>query len=88
MMTPAETAKDLVDKFTFDLRPFSEFGEWDTELAKQCALIAVDEILNALPILRPTQDAVDYLEKYSDIQTALDNLSYYWHEVKKEIQKL
>lgn len=45
-MTPAETAKDLVDKFNFDLKPFSEFGQWDSELAKQCALIAVDEILN------------------------------------------
>jgi hypothetical protein len=45
-MTPKEKAKELLDKFTFDLRPFSEFGEWDTELAKQCSLIAVNTILS------------------------------------------
>jgi len=86
MMTPLETAKDLVDKYKEQM--IENEAYFVNSGAKHCAIIAVDEILNALPILRPTQDAVDYLEKYSDIQTALDNLSYYWHEVKKEIQKL
>ena len=87
-MTPAETAKELVDKYWIHLRAGLLYDEEAKEDAKQCALIAVNEIVNALPILRPTQDAVDYLEKYSEIQTALDNLSYYWNEVKQEIEKL
>jgi hypothetical protein len=54
-MTPKEKAKELLDKFTFDLRPFSEFGEWDTELAKQCSLIAVDEIRDVIPQISDIQ---------------------------------
>jgi hypothetical protein len=45
-MTPKEKAKELIDKFTIDLRPFSEYGHWDEYQGKQCALICVDEILN------------------------------------------
>lgn len=44
-MTPKEKAKDLVNKFDIDLAPFSEYGYWDKNQAKQCALITVDEVL-------------------------------------------
>ena len=44
-MTPKEKAKELVHKFTIDLEPFSEYGKWDKMQGKECALIAVDEIL-------------------------------------------
>ena len=44
-MTPKDKAEELIDKFTIDLRPFSEHGEWSEHQAKRCALIAVDEIL-------------------------------------------
>jgi hypothetical protein len=47
-MTPKEKAEELIDKFTIDLRPFSEYGEWSEHQAKQCALIAVDEIIYVL----------------------------------------
>jgi hypothetical protein len=49
-MTPKEKAKKMVEIYT----QVSEFGIWNTtnvfvtlnkELAKQCALIAVDEVL-------------------------------------------
>jgi hypothetical protein len=45
MMTPKEKAKELVEKYAI--------WSWnetvcDYEVAKQCALIAVDEILNCL----------------------------------------
>ena len=45
-MTPAETAKELVDKYWIHLRAGLLYDEEAKEDAKQCALIAVDEILN------------------------------------------
>jgi len=87
-MTPEYKAQELFNKYWKYLRANLLYDEEAKEDAKQCALIAVDEIVYALPILRPTQDAVNYLENYSAIQTQLDNLSYYWHEVKKEIENL
>ena len=45
-MTAKEKAKELIDKYNVDLRPFSEYGHWDIYHAKQCALICVDELIN------------------------------------------
>ena len=39
-MKPKEKAKDLIDKFTF------QRDEHEMYVAKQCALIAVDEIID------------------------------------------
>jgi len=45
-MTPKEKARELVDSF----KPYSDWNGFDLQIellnAKQCALIAVDEILN------------------------------------------
>jgi hypothetical protein len=67
-MTPKEKAKELVDKMfslSYHLHAFP---------AKQCALIAVDEIIQLrkgyFDCINPMQD-----EKY-------------WQEVKQEIEKL
>ena len=77
--TPKEKAKELVDKFyqttpneTWIDEPSGEFMETYTAWgqAKQCALIAVDEILNI--------NSVD--KDFS--------LSFYWQDVKDEIQNL
>lgn len=71
-MTPKEKAKELVLKFR-QLPPSSPYtGVGDGE-AKQCALIAVDEIINSVVI--------------TDLTTA-ENQFIYWQEVKQEIQKL
>jgi hypothetical protein len=51
-MTPKEKAKELIEKFTIDLSPFSEYGHWDEYQGKQCALICVDEIIEASDYLR------------------------------------
>ena len=70
-MTPQEKAKELVDKFYFDL------PQWvNTEDAKICALIAVDEILKILE-----DDENIYV---------LGDSSYinFWNNVKQEIEKL
>jgi hypothetical protein len=48
-LTPEQKAKELVDKFKYNTRAFNETNGWeDTSYnAKQCALIAIDQILNA-----------------------------------------
>ncbi len=65
-MTPQEKADEL------------HVGYWrltnDSRIAKQCALVAVDEILKA--VNNPDET---YLMKYS---------VEYWSEVKSEIEKL
>ena len=43
-MTPKEKAKELFEKMYYKIQP-DELGK-DNESAKECALIAVDEILN------------------------------------------
>ena len=80
-MTPAEKAKQLVDIF-YQTTPNEawynpplgslsiEYKAW--EQAKQCALIAVDEILNALSYKASSN---------------FEELKYYT-EVKQEIEKI
>jgi hypothetical protein len=43
-MTQQEKAQELVDKFNYESKHYLMLD------AKQCALIAVDEILNLLPL--------------------------------------
>ena len=74
-MTPKEKADKLCIDFlikpnTRDIR----FG-MDKQLAKQCALIAVEEILS------------DYKNYLMHENTEYKGLMY-WQEVKKEIEKL
>ena len=79
-MTPKEKAKELIDKFNnhtvkelFYLKN-GKVIEGKTE-AKQCALIAVDEILNANP---------NYPEFKENEGTSIR----YWEVVKQEIENL
>lgn len=72
-MTPKEKAKDLINKFQ---HPLSE--EYDTDclhikVAKEFALIAVDEILAIF---------------YDDMQSMWNDELSYWHQVKQEIENL
>lgn len=67
-MTPKEKAKELVQK----MRVHSPVWEIEGD-AKQCALIAVDELI---------QQCWDYRE--IDLEKSCD----YWKEVKQEIEKL
>lgn len=68
-MTPKEKAIELSDKFYFISSFFS-----DSEDAKQCALIAVNEIISEYG----TYYKVNIDDKYVS----------YWQEVKQEIEKL
>lgn len=70
-MTPKEKAKELIWKFYPEVR--WKLGQEDClDRAKQCALIAVDEIINFNTYLKSIELA--------DV--------YYWLDVKKEIEQL
>jgi len=74
-MTPKEKAKELFDKF------YDTTGEhWNAhKVSIECALIAVDEIINTL-----NMDIRDV-----DVRgNILFDLIEYWQEVKKEIELL
>jgi hypothetical protein len=70
-MKSKEKAKELFDKYYTELPDFA--GYQDLETAKQCALIAVDEILKLL-----------YSLKFGN---ALSEEIEYWEEVKHELTK-
>jgi hypothetical protein len=63
-MTPREKAVELVHKFGMENQYY--------ERAKQCALIAVDEILNVT----------------AGLNGWIGGFQSYWKEVKQEIEKL
>jgi hypothetical protein len=68
-MSPKEKAKELADRFYNEVKYM--------ERAKQCALIAVDEILTV----------VKFYEK-QNCRLLIDNIKVlYWQEVKQEIEK-
>jgi len=69
-MTPKEKAEELILKFMRLQEP--NYNWFHSKLAKQCALIAVDEILNAL--------SYKVSSNFEEIQ--------YYVEVKQEIEKL
>ena len=68
-MTPKEKAKELVEKYAI----WSWTDVCDYEGAKQCALIAVDEILES---------------HYKLLSGVNPSVYKYWQEVKQEIEKL
>jgi len=71
ILTPEEKAKMLVNKFKCNTRAFNETNGWQDHLynAKQCALIAVDEILNA------GKDVDEFAESYyQQVKTEIEKL--------------
>lgn len=81
-MTPKEKAKELVQNYLYKVIEFA-YAETDyKQLAKQCALIAVDEILKANPIIetRVIKNGCSWIESKTNIN--------YWFEVKQAIKEL
>lgn len=72
-MTPKEKAEELHVEYWYLTN--------DARLAKQCALIAVDEIINSSPSLPILGDGGTFGE---DIELSKS----YWKEVKIEIENL
>jgi hypothetical protein len=91
-MEPKEKAKEIVGKFVDQPINFPFIDTKDGQCigsgymtyqsAKQCALIAVEEILNANPHKWSPLDDVFIAE------TVLVSNKEYWNEVKAEIEKL
>jgi len=75
-MTPKEKSTELFDKYWELNTDFDGLVKY--ELAKQCALIAVDEILNYF-------SKETFMMAYPEI--AISEVEY-WQEVKQEIEVL
>ena len=71
-MTPKEKAKELINKFLNSKPSSGSYVSINTEHAKQCALICVDEIINQRP----------------QLPSSYTSTIEYWQEVKKEIEAL
>jgi hypothetical protein len=74
-MTPKEKAEELFDKMMYHIM-YNCQPTLSDMVAKQCALIAVDEIL--WEIIKYADNSREYV---------VEN-SLYWQEVKQEIEKL
>jgi len=72
-MTPQEKAKELLLKFMA-----IQFGDFPTTDAKKCALICIDEIIDAL---------VEYDDRNNTYELQnMDRDFNYWGDVKLELQ--
>ena len=69
IMTPKDKAKELVDKFTL-------VGLQQRNEGIQCAVIAVDEIIESIP----EEPSISTVQRIGSIM--------FWFEVKKEIELL
>lgn len=85
-MIPKEKAEELVLKFMGpDTRQYEESG-WagiSSGTAKQCALIAVNELIEEIERWHKTssyEEAIEFI--------ASENRVKYWKEVKEEIKNL
>ena len=77
-MTPKEKAKELIKRYYRDSDLLVEDLSWIQ--AKECALIMVDEIIDAL---------AEYDDRNNTYELQnMDRDFNYWQEVKQEIEKL
>ena len=72
-MTPKEKAEELVERFRMNVLDW-EGCSINEHKAKQCALIAVDELINA---------ATPVFDSFWPVNT-----TEYWQEVKQEIKNI
>jgi hypothetical protein len=87
-MTPKEKADELCKKMLYQI-------EWNAQpstvkgVTKQCALIAVDEIINSEPRYPSNVDWDDCGATHQYYYEAqMEEALNYWKEVKQEIQNL
>ena len=86
-MTPKDKAIELVDKFyQAQIKILAKNGTFpidlvEHEIAKQSALIAVEEVLKSSPILPSPIPCSDY-------DSCNDQATIFWQKVKQEIENL
>jgi hypothetical protein len=76
-MNPKQKAEELFAKYAF--LTISDMSDENFNQTKQCALVAVDEIMQILPTSEYLEDRGEYSENRERI---------YWKEVKREIENL
>lgn len=77
-MTPKEKAEELVERFRMNVLDW-ESCSINEHKAKQCALIAVDEILNDYSYMQNVRNANS---------NQIHSRRVYWQEVKQEITNI
>ena len=85
-MTPKEKAIELVQKFPLNgnILTYGDAAKQYKKHSKQCALIAVDEIIKVAPI-----DKYENLDSQFSVEYVGQHLfEEYWEEVKTEIENL
>ncbi len=82
-LTPKEKAKKLYELFSKHAKYWDCYNDSPLEInhTKQCALIAVDEIINSSPSLPILSDAGNFV---NDIEESTE----FWQEVKEELLKM
>ena len=76
-MTPKEKAEELFSTYRYALSiPNAPFGEYKDNVAKQCALIAIDEMIRIAPWSGDIGNEIE------------DGSKEYYMKVKREIEKL
>ena len=88
-MTPKEKSQELVNKFIEFTRVFDDCSGWVDDIisAKQCALIAVDDIIYEVYSISHQYTAIYNITTSSYLYTDCKELLF-WKEVKQEIEKL
>ena len=87
-MTPKQKAKELFDKYYIICQEFTQEIQCSIQ-AKQCALIAVDEIIKSKKLnYLFTQNQINSMESTSDDRWIHETFIEYWDKVKHEIEKL
>jgi hypothetical protein len=83
-MTPKDKAKELFNKFCYAIRTEERGDGYYTNVfhAKECALIAVDEVLK----LSDSHKII--YSKFNNNELTEYTEFYYWQQVKKEIEAL
>ena len=75
-MTPKDKAKDLITDF-YDIKAESPDYSMEWQMAKKCALIAVEELIDSHLLLTTTHDSEPSIR-----------CKRYWKEVEKELIQL
>jgi len=77
-MTPKEKAQKIYNKLVVHIQRYDEYVDDRSKFKTiQCALIAVDEMINATTKILKSEDNWQIVE-----------YNQYWQEVKQEIEKL
>lgn len=87
-MTPKEKAEDLLINYLNNINTVPPRCGLVTSEAKQCALIAVDEIIDIISSFAYSDTAYDDFETGKYTFWSGKSPQTYWQQVKDEINKL